>query len=313
MSRIKQINLENFAEILNVIEDYQQFLQERGNSIPSFKDQLKELLSQQARIVFALYQEDQAIGFTIINPSEREIRLFYIQNSIKEENTPEYHFQERELFDTAFTYLQNIATHIRLGAQLSTNLKTYAIKRGFQEFKRARMFIEKESIELLPEPNIEPEFKFYTWNSKYINIVAELMGTHHYNDMHPDSALFPQSKGFNGAKTTIEHIQTVKDGKFKNENIGVLTHNNEIIGTCFVVIFPEYGIIPEVILSPKYRGKGLGKALVAHTLKRLIEKEPHLSKVELNVTLLNIPAFNLYKSLGFQESYQYSVFIWNKT
>ncbi|MFX0010868.1 MAG: GNAT family N-acetyltransferase, partial [Candidatus Hermodarchaeota archaeon] len=123
----------------------------------------------------------------------------------------------------------------------------------------------------------------------------------------------PKSKGFNGAKRTIEDIQTVEDGEFKNENIGVLTHNNKIIGTCFVVIFPEYVIIPEVILSPKYRGKGLGKALVAHTIKQLIKNAPYLSKVELNVTLSNIPAFNLYKSLGFQESYQYSVFIWNKT
>ncbi|MFX0095242.1 MAG: hypothetical protein ACFFBD_26140, partial [Candidatus Hodarchaeota archaeon] len=114
---IKQITLDNLDEISKVVEDFQK---KHGTSVRPFMDQLKDLLSQQARSIFALYdQMDQAIGYTTIDPSEGEIKTFFIQNSIKEESNS-YQIQERKLFDAAFTYLKNITPHIRIGGDIST-------------------------------------------------------------------------------------------------------------------------------------------------------------------------------------------------
>ncbi|MFX0091100.1 MAG: GNAT family N-acetyltransferase, partial [Candidatus Hodarchaeota archaeon] len=83
-------------------------------------------------------------------------------------------------------------------------------------------------------------------------------------------------------------------------------------GVCFITILPEFGYIPEIVVSASLRGKGFGKALLTHALKQFIKQEPEFSRVELDVTLKNNSAAKLYKSLGFQEKNQYSVYVWKK-
>ena len=55
--------------------------------------------------------------------------------------------------------------------------------------------------------------------------------------------------------------------------------------------------LARVIISPNNRGKGLGRRLVEHLLKRAISQEP--AKISLNVARDNPVAIRLYERLGF--------------
>lgn len=311
---IEKVTLRNLEDISTVVDKYQEFYKKEYNSPAlAVKKQLKDLLTQKARVIFALYdQANHAIGFTVINPSEGEIRILYVLDSIREEDNLEYLLHEQELFNTAFTYLKDLTPHVRIAIKLSANLKKYIIKLGFQEFRRARMVIDGESVRALVYPEVNSGYTLTTWDSKYSFSVANLMAKYHYNDQHPDGILFAQYRGVNECKRLIEIIMTVKDGLFKDDCTGILIHHNKVIGACFTIIFSEQGFIPEIILASEYQGKGLGKALLVHTIKKLMENNSELSKIELNITLTNVAALKLYKSIGFRELDSYSVFIWNK-
>jgi RimJ/RimL family protein N-acetyltransferase len=79
--------------------------------------------------------------------------------------------------------------------------------------------------------------------------------------------------------------------------------DNSVVGWCDV--FPEEN--PRLKhrgslgmgLHPEFRGRGLGKKLLAATLDKA--KEFGLEKVELHVYTTNLPAIALYKKLGFSE------------
>ncbi|MFX1507063.1 MAG: GNAT family N-acetyltransferase [Promethearchaeota archaeon] len=311
---ILKISLGDLEDISTVVDKYQEFYKnEYNNPALDVMKQLKNLLTLKKRVIFALYdQTDHAIGFTVINPSEGEIRVLYVQDSTEEEENIEYLMHERQLFNAAFTYLKDLTSHVRIATKLSANLKKHIIKFGFQEFRRARLAIDRETVKALVSPKIDSAYILTNWDSEYSFPIADLMAKYHYNDQHPDGTLFAKYRGVSECKDLIENIMTVKDGLFKDDCTGILIHRNKVIGACFSVIFSEQGFIPEIILASEYQGKGLGKALLVHTIKKLTENHSDLSKIELNVTLINAAALKLYKSVGFREIDSYSVFIWNK-
>ncbi len=67
------------------------------------------------------------------------------------------------------------------------------------------------------------------------------------------------------------------------------------------------GAIHEIVIKPKYQGRGYGKRLMLEMLKRFKEKK--LKKAELWVGEENYRAINFYKSLGFKESGRFSIWI----
>ncbi|MFX0066017.1 MAG: GNAT family N-acetyltransferase [Candidatus Hermodarchaeota archaeon] len=298
---IKEITLETLDDLSDVITDFLQFLKEKyGRPEFPFKEQLREQLSRNARNVFALYnQENRAIGFAMTHPEG--ITRIYVQNSIA--NTEIY---EKELFNAAFNHLKSCYSVIRIWDQsISDNLGNYACKLGFQDSRRARMFIDKKTIENLAEPDIPSEYMFTAWNNDVLPSIVSLIASPHFDG----SNLFA---GIDQATQFFDNLKTNMYGQYSEHYTRILTNNEECLGACFLTSFPEFGYIPEIVISPSHRGKGLGKALLIHSLKQFIEKEPKFSRIELDVTIKNIPAKKTYDSLGFQEKNRYSVFIWNK-
>lgn len=55
--------------------------------------------------------------------------------------------------------------------------------------------------------------------------------------------------------------------------------------------------LARIIISPQYRGKGMGRRLVEYLLRRAISRKP--VKISLNVSRDNPVAIRLYESLGF--------------
>ena len=73
----------------------------------------------------------------------------------------------------------------------------------------------------------------------------------------------------------------------------------EISGYIGVSVMADEGYILNVAVLPKYRGQGIGKALVNTVLD--YAQNNNLAFVTLEVRVSNTPAINLYTSLGFEK------------
>lgn len=88
----------------------------------------------------------------------------------------------------------------------------------------------------------------------------------------------------------------------------VLKKDDEYIGFIVVRIDNDTPNIGPIGILPKARGKGLGKALLATTLRRLKEKD--YESVDVEVNIINEQALNLYQGLGFQKQYRTLMYAW---
>jgi ribosomal protein S18 acetylase RimI-like enzyme len=63
---------------------------------------------------------------------------------------------------------------------------------------------------------------------------------------------------------------------------------------------PHTATIIMVYVRPEFRGRGYGKLMFLDILERL-SKLPEINKLKLSVAASQIPAYEMYKSLGFKE------------
>lgn len=75
--------------------------------------------------------------------------------------------------------------------------------------------------------------------------------------------------------------------------------NNKRVGIITTVIFGRIAFVGNLIVSGKYRGRGIGRELMEHALKYLGEQKEILT-VELDG---DFPAVELYRKLGFRDKY----------
>jgi len=69
--------------------------------------------------------------------------------------------------------------------------------------------------------------------------------------------------------------------------------------------FPEYGIIGQNCVLPKYNGQGFGKLQIEELLKIFKEAKCKKAVVSTGDSNFFIPAQNMYKSIGFVETGRY--------
>ena len=82
----------------------------------------------------------------------------------------------------------------------------------------------------------------------------------------------------------------------------IAIHDNKVVGWCDISslnrpIFAHVGTLGMGVIEA-YRGKGIGKALIASALKKA--KLKGLTRIELTVREHNKSAINLYKQFGFE-------------
>ena len=100
-------------------------------------------------------------------------------------------------------------------------------------------------------------------------------------------------------------------GAYKKPYSWLLKKNDGIIGACFLTIRDngESGYIPDIVVDPDFQGQRLGRAILIYSMKKLLEGEPSIVQVGLDVTLENNARF-LYQSLGFTSVQKYSMYSW---
>lgn len=77
----------------------------------------------------------------------------------------------------------------------------------------------------------------------------------------------------------------------------VAGEGDRVIGYCGAYLILDEGDINQVAVAPDYRGKGVGRQLLAGLLKRL--EQAGAKAVTLEVRKSNAPAIALYEALGF--------------
>ncbi|MFX0114432.1 MAG: hypothetical protein ACFFB3_07780 [Candidatus Hodarchaeota archaeon] len=136
---IKKPTIDDMDNLDELIEGYLQFMQERyGQPAVPLKDQLQTVISQNTRVVFAVYDQDgKAVGMTVGDSASRWITLFYIQNMLNSSGNSETFIYEKELFEAVFTHLKENSPTISIMRDLSEAL-------GKQIVHSIKHFIEIE-------------------------------------------------------------------------------------------------------------------------------------------------------------------------
>lgn len=82
-----------------------------------------------------------------------------------------------------------------------------------------------------------------------------------------------------------------------------LTIDNRIVGFCICQMVADEANLFNIAIHPKYRQQGLAKALLNHLIDHLtsIDHPIAISTLWLEVRRSNIPAIELYHSLGFNQ------------
>ncbi|MBM3707898.1 MAG: GNAT family N-acetyltransferase [Actinobacteria bacterium] len=106
-----------------------------------------------------------------------------------------------------------------------------------------------------------------------------------------------ENLGSNAAINEWQIPVIIRYGKFITAEL----HSGEIIGICEII--REWkecraAFIHSFYIKEKFRNRGLGRGLLAYTIKMLIEEG--FESVELTVDLENKLAVNLYKGFGFE-------------
>ena len=70
----------------------------------------------------------------------------------------------------------------------------------------------------------------------------------------------------------------------------------------------DVGHVTQICLTPEFRGRGLGKALMVHCSRGL--RRRNFSQLTLTVTEANRSAVELYERLGFETKRIFDAFVW---
>lgn len=101
----------------------------------------------------------------------------------------------------------------------------------------------------------------------------------------------------NWANTEFDFERLIKLNP--NGNFVACDDNNKKVGIITTVMFGRLAFVGNLIVSEKYRGRGIGRGLMEHALKYLGEQKT-ITSIELDG---DFPAVELYRKLCFKDKY----------
>ena len=166
--------------------------------------------------------------------------------------------------------------------------------------KRFRMEIDFRQV-ILPRPQLPDGYRWDAWHSQILfdHALAKFQSFH----AEMDSQIFPALRTLAGCrdlmKSIAEHDRFVPQSTWLIRRQSQDFCSDDPCGTIQGLIQDEtLGAIQNVGISPRYRGKGLGRALLLQNLHGF--RSVGLQRVYLDVSAENEPAVNLYRSVGFR-------------
>lgn len=126
----------------------------------------------------------------------------------------------------------------------------------------------------------EPEFSFRPLRDQDVPELYEKVERASFTAPWPEKAFYDE----------IHHNQFA--------HYTVLELNGEIAGYCGLWLILDEAHITNIAIRPKYRGMGLGKAMLVYVME--LAKLAGSTKMTLEVRVSNEVAQNMYKQLGFE-------------
>ena len=298
---IREITPEEIEDIRPIFNR----IREKLSDIPeNFLDRIKESVSTDKASLYANYDDGGSVnGVALFGKVSSRFSIIFADGNLE---------LEKDLASVLFDRFSKERDYIVTGGPwLSKSLADHLISIGFTKYERAYMTLARANIEALPNPEIPDGLWFETYLESSRKEVSNLVFT--CNDGHVDQDVFPEFFGSREAcKQLLENIEANRYGDYKEGQSWLLFSEGANIGACFMTIRNgTAGYIPDICVNPEFRGKGLGKALLVHSMKHQLKVEGDLTQVDLDVTLSNNAKF-LYKSLGFDTVREYSMYTWKK-
>jgi hypothetical protein len=158
-------------------------------------------------------------------------------------------------------------------------------------FKRYRMEID---LDRLPSPKLPLGFEWIAWHDSLVEAHSQaLFGSF---DQELDTKVFPSLSSASGCYLLMSEIRR-KPG-FLPQATWMAANGNGACGTVQGVRERSgYGAIQNLGVSPRYRGLGLGEALLLQSLHGF--RSAGLGRAMLEVTAENDAAIRLYRRVGF--------------
>lgn len=166
--------------------------------------------------------------------------------------------------------------------------------------KRLRLEIDLRHAQL-PQPQLPAGYTLRPWNSRLLLAHAEVKAESFADEL--DSRLFLALSSAAGCedlmRTIALHPGFLPEATWLVEFVGNDFRDPVPCGTIQgLAISTRRGSIQNLGVSPEHRGTGIGRALVIQALAGYAAKGLH--RVSLEVTAVNHPAVELYRSLGFR-------------
>lgn len=139
---------------------------------------------------------------------------------------------------------------------------------------------------------IKEEFEIY--KNKMYDEYAKVLSEH---------LLLPYHESLARAEAQIDNICGEDEKKGKNYAYNIINEENEQVGKIWVFVNNDLkkAFIYDIRIFPKYLRKGYATKAINELEQKL--KEDKIKNIGLNVFASNKAAYNLYKKLGFTETY----------
>jgi ribosomal protein S18 acetylase RimI-like enzyme len=157
---------------------------------------------------------------------------------------------------------------------------------------------------------IAADIEIHRWTEQEYQPSASVITAAYRN--HVDSQVNDQYRTLSGSLRFLNNIVRFPGcGTFDPESsfVAVNRRNHALAGIilCSRVRY-DTGHVTQVCVLPEYRRLRLGKALLAATVRNLVQRK--FSALSLTVTEANTPAVELYRHLGFETRRVFDAFVW---
>ncbi len=279
------------------------FSQESDSVPPNFAETVKTSVKDGKAFLYGAFTDNNNLnGIGLFGNVSKRLSFVYASGNAD---------LEIELIDTIFNTHSDECQYIHAGGPSVTEaISHHLVELGFRKLDRAYMTLSRKAVEAIDNPELSDGMKLEVYDNSKIDELSNVV--FNSNDGHIDQIVFPNFFGtIENCKALIVNIEKSVYGEYKKPYSWLLIENNQIIGACFMTIRNkgDTGYIPDIVIDPDYRGKGLGKAVLIHSMKEILAGESDIVKIDLDVTLENNATF-LYKSLGYETIREYSMYTW---
>lgn len=262
-----------------------------------------------------LFEQEVPTGFltytTVISES-LELNIIHIvgdENSLQKRCL----LLQRFIDDNKKLVGEKVVTYSLPGSQ--TELIPELPKFGFKTVNQSVMKIDfqnessAENLRTVPMPRLKNGFEAVSWNDKYFYDICEIVLQTFKNQS--DAMFDPRFTTTKGVQDIVAKITTGVYGEFLPEETKILLYKSKVCGVCFANLTnTQIANVPIVSVSQKFQGKSLGiyllKTVVKDVFFSVTSGKRQLSEINASCDSNFLPAYKMYLSAGFKESYTYT-------